>query len=177
MTVRQVILGLGSNLAPLTNLHRCLDALHARFGALQVSRVFESEPVGVSKSQGNFHNLVVAFDSDASPAELKAWSKQQERAQGRLPKSAGASQHPIDIDLLAAGELCGEFDSESGDIALPSADITASAFVLRPLAELLPNARHPASGTPYAELWQRAQVHSDVASQRLWPAAFSWRSD
>jgi 2-amino-4-hydroxy-6-hydroxymethyldihydropteridine diphosphokinase len=173
MTVRQVILGLGSNQDALANFRRCLDALHARFGALLVSRVFESEPVGMPKSQGNFHNLVVAFESDASPVELKAWSKRQEKAQGRLPKSAGASQHPIDIDLLTVGELCGVID----DIALPRAEITANAFVLQPLAELLPEQRHPASGASYAELWQNAQTNHAFTGQRLWPVDFSWHDE
>lgn len=172
------IMSLGSNLDALKHFRGCLDALHERFGALQVSRVFESEPVGVapgSETQGNFHNMVVAFNSDASVAALKAWSKRQEKSQGRLPKSASASRHPIDIDLLAVGALCGEFESESGVMVLPSAEITVNAFVLRPLAELLPDARHPQTGDTYAELWQRAQTHHDVADQRLWPVAFSWR--
>ncbi|MDN6296685.1 MAG: 2-amino-4-hydroxy-6-hydroxymethyldihydropteridine diphosphokinase [Halomonas sp.] len=172
-----IILGLGSNLDALENFHRCLDALHERFGELQVSRVFESEPVGVvpdSEAQENFHNMVVAFNSNASAAALNAWSKRQEKSQGRLPKSAGASRHPIDIDLLAVGELCGEFASESGVMTLPSAEITVNAFVLRPLAELLPDARHPQTGDTYAELWQRAHTGHNMADQRLWPVAFSW---
>lgn len=176
--MRLIILGLGSNLDALKHFRECLDALHERFGTLQVSRVFESEPVGVapdSEAQGNFHNMIVTFNSDASAAALKTWSKRQEKCQGRLPKNAGASRHPVDIDLLAVGELCGEFESESGVMALPSAEITDNAFVLRPLAELLPDARHPQTGDTYAELWQRAQTHHDVAGQRLWPVAFSWR--
>lgn len=178
MTVRQVIVGLGSNRNAFANFRRCLDALHERFGALQTSRAFESEPVGDTlryANQGNFHNMVVAFQSDASTAALKTWSKRQETSQGRLPKGAGSNGHPIDIDLLVVGGLCGEFTSEFGSIILPSSEIVANAFVLKPLAELLPDARHPRIGETYAELWQRTRTHRDVAGQRLWPAAFSWR--
>ncbi|GAB2712334.1 2-amino-4-hydroxy-6-hydroxymethyldihydropteridine diphosphokinase [Halomonas garicola] len=182
---RQILLSLGSNENALANLRRCLGALEARFGEIQASTVYQSADVtapdagpapashGVISHSPVFHNMVVAFTSDASPAEIKAWGKAQERAQGRLPQSAGASTHPIDIDLLAVGELRGEFESEDGAIDLPHGDILRHAFVLRPLAELLPDARHPREGTVYAELWQRARASERFARQPLRPVAFN----
>ncbi|MDN6179493.1 MAG: 2-amino-4-hydroxy-6-hydroxymethyldihydropteridine diphosphokinase [Halomonas subglaciescola] len=169
---RLVLLGFGSNENALANLRRCLDALEARFGSIQASTAYQSADVTAANSGSAtdaplFHNMVVAFASAAAPAKLKAWCKAQERAQGRLPKSAGATTHPIDIDLLTVGELCGEFAGHDGrPISLPHGDILAHAFVLRPLAELLPGARHPQTGATYAELWQSAR---STASQRLTP--------
>lgn len=181
---RQILLGLGSNRDAIANIQRCLAALEARFGAIQVSPVYQSEDIqstdiqridiestGANRpdagSASIFHNMAVALFSNAAPAEIKAWCKVQERAQGRLPKSAGATTHPIDIDLLAVGELCGEFTGPGGQaFALPHPDITAYAFVLRPLAELVPQARHPRTGETYAELWASARA---TASPRLTP--------
>lgn len=181
---RQILLGLGSNRDALANIQRCLAALEARFGAIQVSPVYQSEDIqsndiqsidiestGANRpdagSASVFHNMAVALFSNAAPAEIKAWCKAQERAQGRLPKSAGATTHPIDIDLLAVGELCGEFTGPGGRaFALPHPDITAYAFVLRPLAELVPRARHSRTGETYAELWASARA---TASPRLTP--------
>lgn len=186
---RQILLGLGSNRDALANIQRCLAALEARFGAIQVSPVYQSEDIQSTDIQSTdiqsidiestganrpdagtasvFHNMAVALFSDAAPTEIKAWCKAQERAQGRLPKSAGATTHPIDIDLLAVGELCGEFTGPGGRaFALPHPDITAYAFVLRPLAELAPQARHPRTGETYAELWASARA---TASPRLTP--------
>ncbi|WP_017430981.1 2-amino-4-hydroxy-6-hydroxymethyldihydropteridine diphosphokinase [Vreelandella jeotgali] len=174
---RQILLGLGSNRDALANIRRCLAALEARFGAIQVSPVYQSEDIqsidiestGANRpdagSASVFHNMAVALFSDAAPTEIKAWCMAQERAQGRLPKSAGATTHPIDIDLLAVGELCGEFTGPGGRaFALPHPDITAYAFVLRPLAELVPRAHHPRIGETYAELWASARA---TASPRL----------
>ncbi|GAA3910377.1 2-amino-4-hydroxy-6-hydroxymethyldihydropteridine diphosphokinase [Halomonas cibimaris] len=171
---RRVLLGLGSNENALANLRRCLDALETRFGNVRASTVYQSADINSVEASSLpafhspiFHNMAVAFESDAEPAEIKRWSKAQERAQGRLPQSAGAATHPIDIDLLAVGELCGEFAGPGGRaIPLPHPEITAYAFVLRPLAELVPHARHPRSGETYAELWASARA---TASPRLTP--------
>ncbi|WP_346796096.1 2-amino-4-hydroxy-6-hydroxymethyldihydropteridine diphosphokinase [Halomonas sp. Bachu 37] len=161
----QVTVSLGSNIAPEQHIRLCLDALHAEFGELAISRVFESEPVGFHDSR-NFYNLVVAFDSDRSPGELQAWGKRLEIAHGRRADTPKYSPRALDIDLLTVGELCGEYDG----VTLPRADITHNAFVLQPLAELLPAARHPRSGIAYRQLWQAF----DVGSQRLWPVDFYW---
>lgn len=183
--MRQVIVGLGSSQDAIVNFRCCLNALEARFGEVHASPMYQSADVrrpdtgslpalrSSFSNSSTFHNMVVAFSSDASPAAIKAWCKAQERAQGRLPQSAGAGTHPVDIDLLAVGELCGEFESEDGAIDLPHGDILRHAFVLRPLAELLPGARHPQEGTTYAELWQRARASERFARQPLRPVAFN----
>lgn len=162
----QVVVGIGSNLQRERHVLAGLDALHADYGALRISRVFESEPVGLEGGR-RFYNLVVAFGSHATVGELQAWCKRQERANGRRRDSVGASPQSLDIDLLSVGELSGRFDG----VALPRDDILHHAFVLRPLAELLPDIRHPANGKCYAELW----ASFDAAAQRLWPVDFSWR--
>lgn len=173
---RRIILGLGSNQNATANLRRCLAALETRFGAVRASVAYQSDDVTDTAGAGAlpaFVNLVVTFKSEATPAELQAWCKAQERAQGRLSQSAGARTHPVDIDLLAVGELCVEFIDHSGrPIPLPHGDILRYAFVLRPLAELVPDARHPHTGVTYAELWASARA---TASPRLtpicWPSA------
>ncbi len=161
-----VTLSLGSNIDPDTHIRLCLDALEATFGRLQISRIFESEPVGFKDSR-NFYNLVVAFDSDWSVGELQAWSKQLEIDHGRTPNMAKYSPRALDIDLLTVGSVCDTIDG----VALPRAEITRNAFVLQPLAELLPNERHPACQTSYATLWKRFTL----GDQRLWAIDFHWR--
>ncbi len=161
-----VTVSLGSNIHPTRHIGCCLDALADAFGSLQISRVFESEPVGFTDSR-NFYNLVVAFHSDKRPGELQAWSKQLEIAHGRLPDTAKFSPRALDIDLLTVGSLCGTID----EVTLPRSEITHNAFVLQPLAELLPAERHPHCGTSYAALWSAFEL----GSQRLWAVDFSWR--
>ncbi|MGP8289602.1 2-amino-4-hydroxy-6-hydroxymethyldihydropteridine diphosphokinase [Vreelandella zhanjiangensis] len=160
-----VTVSLGSNVNPVRHIRSCLDALFDTFGPLQVSRVFESEPVGFSDNH-NFYNLVVAFESDWSPRQLKAWAKSVEILHGRKPGMTKYSAKVLDIDLLTVGSLCGVVNG----ISLPRDEITYNAFVLQPLAELLPSERHPVCHTPYATLWH----NFSLGSQRLWPIDFTW---
>ena len=69
----------------------------------------------------------------------------------------------MDIDILLFGDESGV----SCGIELPRPEITENAYVLQPLAELLPEALHPATGVSYGELWQGY----DKAKQKLWPVA------
>ncbi|SHE54955.1 2-amino-4-hydroxy-6-hydroxymethyldihydropteridinediphosphokinase [Modicisalibacter ilicicola DSM 19980] len=158
----QVVVGIGSHVECERHVRACLDALAAEFGELRISRVFESEPVGAPGNK-NVYNLVVAFDSRASVGELKAWCKRTERANGRIDRGPVT----LDIDLLGVGDRRGTFEG----VSLPHDDILRFAFVLRPLAELLPDARHPITGQRYAELW----AGFDPGQQRLWPVDFTWR--
>ncbi len=160
-----VTVSIGSNIERDRHVHACLDALAADFQALEVSRVFESEPVGFEDGR-NFYNLVAAFESDWTVGELQAWCKRLELANGRCKESPKFSPRTLDIDLLTVGALTGEHDG----VALPRDEICHHAFVLQPLAELLPKARHPESGETYAALWQRF----DPGSQRLWAVDFTW---
>ncbi|MCH4810973.1 2-amino-4-hydroxy-6-hydroxymethyldihydropteridine diphosphokinase [Vreelandella neptunia] len=161
-----VTVSLGSNIHPAQHIRCALDALADTFGPLKISRVFESEPVGFTDSR-NFYNLVVAFYSDSTPGELQAWSKQLEIEHGRLPDTAKFSPRALDIDLLTVGSISGTVDN----VTLPRSEITHNAFVLQPLAELLPEQRHPHCGTPYATLWSAFAL----GNQRLWAVDFSWR--
>lgn len=161
----RVTVSIGSNIERDRLVRACLDALAYTFGELAISRVFESEPVGFQDGR-NFFNLVAAFESDWSVGELQAWCKKLEFANGRRKNSPKFSPRTLDIDLLTVGERTGEHDG----VALPRDEISYHAFVLKPLAELLPEARHPESGETYAALW--AAFEAD--DQRLWAVDFTW---
>ncbi|MBC9252471.1 2-amino-4-hydroxy-6-hydroxymethyldihydropteridine diphosphokinase [Pseudomonas alcaligenes] len=159
----RVLLGLGSNIE--RNAHLCagLDALAGFLHDLHCSPVFESAPVGIKS--GPFFNLVVSAHTDLPLTELDRRLKFIEADNGRYaPNRKGL---PLDIDVLLYGDLVGNFDG----LVLPRAEILKNAFVLWPLALLVPQAVHPASGRSFAELWRTAQI-----DQQLWPVAFQWRA-
>ncbi|MBE0489637.1 MAG: 2-amino-4-hydroxy-6-hydroxymethyldihydropteridine diphosphokinase [Halomonas sp.] len=160
-----VTVSIGSNIERDRHVCACLDALAETFGEIRISRVFESEPVGFEDGR-NFYNLVAAFDSDWPVGELQAWCKGLEFANGRRKDSPKFSPRTLDIDLLTVGDLTGEHDG----VLLPRDEIHHHAFVLQPLAELLPDARHPESGETYAALW----ADFDSGGQRLWAVDFTW---
>ena len=143
-----VSLSLGSNSDPQRVLRLALDALEQHFGEMQLSPVFESEPVGFLGP--NFLNLVVCFDTALPLRDLAARLKALEEAHGRLPDAPRYSGRTLDIDILCYGDLLGVHDG----ILLPRAEILHNAYVLWPLSLLLPEHRHPLNQQTFAQLWR-----------------------
>ena len=157
-------LSIGSNIDAVSNIRAALTALSAKFENMRCSTTFESQAVGFDGD--NFLNLVVLADTDAVLEEVSVFLKGLEDELGRDRKQARFSGRTMDIDILL-------FGSESGagsGIELPRPEITENAFVLQPLAELLPDEVHAATGKPYRELWQ----DYDKSKQRLWPVETDW---
>ena len=76
----------------------------------------------------------------------------------------------IDLDILTYSDEDGEHTGSDCGIVLPRPEITRNAFVLRPLAELLPEQIHRGTGVSFSQLW----AGFDKTSQRLWPVLFDW---
>ncbi|AOS96740.1 Bifunctional folate synthesis protein [Microbulbifer aggregans] len=160
----QVFLSLGSNIDRAKHIRAGLDALAKAFGDLNVSTVFESEAVGFEGE--NFYNLVVGMHTDLPVGQLASRLREIEDANGRVRGGAKFSARTLDIDILTYDDLAGEFDG----VKLPRGEIVKNAFVLQPLAELVPARRHPLTGETFAEMWE----HYDKDKQKLWPVHFSW---
>lgn len=158
-----VSLSLGSNSDSQRVLRLALDALEQHFGELQLSPVFESEPVGFVGP--NFLNLVVCFDTAVPLRDLAASLKALEEAHGRLPSAPRYSGRTLDIDILCYGDLLGVHEG----ILLPRAEILHNAYVLWPLSLLLPEHRHPLNQQTFAQLWR----DYDKGRQALWPTDFT----
>lgn len=143
-----IFLGLGSNVQPAHHLAVGLDALRALLGALRCSAVYEGAAVGFDGAR--FWNLVVQAETDLAVGELARTLRDIEYAHGRARNATRYSDRTLDIDLLLYGACAGEVDG----VVLPRDDVLAQAFVLRPLAELAPDARHPGTGRTFADHWQ-----------------------
>lgn len=162
MSLTPVLLGVGSNIGREVHLCAGLEALADLLREMRCSPVFESKAVGIKS--GPFFNLVVAGFTTLPLAELDRRLKFIEADNGRYaPDRVGL---PLDIDVLLYGDLVGNFDG----LILPRAEIMKNAFVLWPLALLVPETVHPAQQRSFAELWQAAKIE-----QQLWPVAFNWR--
>lgn len=160
-----VLLGLGSNIEREHYLVAGLDALQALFGELGLSSVYDSAAIGFDGQP--FLNMVVAANTSMPLASIAARLRHIENEHGRPANATRFSARQLDIDILTYGDLVGEF----GGVSLPRGEILENAFVLRPLAELAPSARHPANGRSYADLWQAY----NQASQALVRVDFAWR--
>lgn len=153
----RLFLGLGSNIEPRRYLPLGLTELETLLGPLRLSPVYEGAAIGFNGEP--FWNLVVEAETSLSVADLQRALRTIEYAHGRPQNASRCSPRSLDIDILVYGDLCGVVDG----VVLPRGEILENAFVLRPLAELAPEALHPVAGRSYRELWETY----DAASQPL----------
>ncbi|MEJ2516212.1 MAG: 2-amino-4-hydroxy-6-hydroxymethyldihydropteridine diphosphokinase [Gammaproteobacteria bacterium] len=145
--MHEVYIGAGSNVEPERHLRAGVTALAERYGVLRLSPVYRNSAVGFSGD--DFLNMVVAFDTDDTVAELADFLGEVEAASGRNRTDEKFAPRTLDLDIL----LYGDFVGDAGGMQLPRPEITSYAFVLKPLADLAPDMPHPGKGTSFAELW------------------------
>ena len=139
---------IGSNVEPESNVRRAVAALRARFGEVQLSPVYQTPAEGFVGP--DFYNLVAAFATDETPSAVAATLSTIEQQQGRVRHGDGLHGRTLDLDLLLYDDLV----LTGAGLTLPREDILRYAFVLKPLADITPEARHPVDGRCYRELWQ-----------------------
>ena len=161
----KVFVSIGSNIEREQYIAAALDSLSAEFGSLQLSSVYESEAVGFDGD--NFYNLVAAFETDKTVAELSRFLKKTEDDHGRCRQGPRFSGRTLDIDILTYDDLIGVHDG----VELPRDEITKNAFVLWPLAEIAAEVLHPSLQQSYGVLWQAYNRDS----QKIWVVDFHWQ--
>lgn len=146
-------LSLGSNVAPERHLRAAIDALRERFGGVIVSPVYRTDAVGFDGPA--FLNAAAIVDSDLEPQPLNDWLHALEDAHGRDRSGPRFSDRTLDIDIVLFDDrvLGGE-----DHLRLPRPELK-HAFVLRPLADIAPDAVVPGTGRTLAQLWATHPEH------------------
>lgn len=162
----RLFLGLGSNIEPARYLPLGLSELRALLGDLRVSPVYEGASIGFTGAP--FWNLVVEAQTSMTVGDLQKAIRDIEYAHGRAKDASRFSPRSLDIDILIVGDECGVVDG----VVLPRGEILDNAFVLRPLAELAPDAMHPGVHKSFGELW----AGYDADSQPLTPVSLGAES-
>ena len=125
-------LNLGSNVDPQLNLPKAVHLLREYGQIAAVSTVWESPAVGFDGP--NFLNACVLFDTHLQPFELKEQViRPIETKLGRVRTADKNAPRTMDIDLVL-------FDEQSLKI-----EYWGYAFVIFPLAELIPDFINPVS--------------------------------
>jgi len=104
---------------------------------IAVSSFYETEPVEFT-AQPWFLNCVVSLETANGPAQVLQSALAIEQGMGRTRTQAKGPRN-IDIDVLLYGDQVVE---EEG-LHIPHPALAVRRFVLEPLAEIAPDARHP----------------------------------
>lgn len=155
--------GMGSNLGDRAGnlLAGVRGMLASNLCVARLSSVYETEPAGVEDTQPAFLNMAAELRAPLPPpAELLRLLLDIERDAGRR-RERPLAPRTLDLDLLLyGGELSG-----TDALTLPHPRLHLRRFVLAPLAELIPEARHPILGASFAEL---LGATADRPYVRLW---------
>ncbi|MDR3073724.1 MAG: GTP cyclohydrolase MptA [Deltaproteobacteria bacterium] len=149
-SLHTVYLSLGSNLGDRqANIIRALQHLRPRAEIRSVSSYYETDPVGIL-DQPTFYNIACRIKTDLAPKDLLELLKRIEKRMGRQ-ETVRNGPRPIDIDILLYDALTLTTDL----LSIPHPRMHERAFVLVPLAEIAPNAAHPALGLSVESLLTR----------------------
>ena len=139
----------GRHGAPAATLRAAIEALGRR--QLEIEAVSDVRPTSAMGPAGrSFANAAILIATELDPPGLLAELKQLERSFGRR---AGRrwGQRVIDLDIL----LWSEGPYEGPGLVIPHPEMRERAFVLDPLAQLVPGWRDPISGLTVRQLRAR----------------------
>ncbi|MGE5591638.1 MAG: biotin--[acetyl-CoA-carboxylase] ligase, partial [Bacillota bacterium] len=161
-------LGLGSNLGDRASyLRRALGSLARDLRLLRISPVYETAPWG-NTQQGPFLNLVAEVETPLAPEELLAVCQRVEQELGRR-RLVHWGPRTMDVDVL----LFGDQILDRPDLTVPHPRMADRAFVLVPLADLVPGLVLPGDGRCVRDaLW--ALPESERRGVRPWAGDLGW---
>ena len=135
---KRVYLSLGSNVGDrAANLRTAINRVSSLGDVMAVSSFYETEPVEFA-AQPWFLNCAVELDTEKMPKQLLAGILDIEREMGRR-RVHKKGPRTLDIDIL----LFGNSIIQTKGLTIPHPAMHERRFVLEPLAEIAPEARHP----------------------------------
>jgi 2-amino-4-hydroxy-6-hydroxymethyldihydropteridine diphosphokinase len=150
-----IYLGIGSNLSseafgtPVLNCRAAIQRLaEAGLAASVQSPYYETAPVPKSDQPWYVNCVVGIAETKLTPTEAMTACLAVEEELGRVRTVRNAARI-ADIDLIAWHD---RIIDQPPDLIVPHPRMAVRAFVLRPLADIAPDWRHPASGVPIADL-------------------------
>jgi len=147
-------LSLGSNIERRKHLQFAIDGLHELLGDLSISPVYETRAVGFDGP--DFYNLVALADTPLALDALIEKIRNIETAAGRVRGDKRFASRNLDIDVLLYGEE--NLREQGRDI--PRREIEHAAYVLKPLADILPQGVHPITRIAFKKMWAEYQDDS-----------------
>jgi len=138
-----ILVAIGSNLnskkfgPPLMNCIKCIKILKKKFDVLNVSNLYETEPIPKS-NQVWYINGVVSISSILQPIGILKKLHSIEMTFGRVRKYKNEPR-TIDLDLLCYNNSI----LKSSELVIPHPKIHERRFVLQPICDIDPEWIHP----------------------------------
>jgi 2-amino-4-hydroxy-6-hydroxymethyldihydropteridine diphosphokinase len=153
-----VYVAAGSNVEPEKYLARALRELAAAYGPLTLSPAYRNQAVGFSGD--DFINFVVGFRTEDDVGSVRQQLQKIEAHCDRPPDAPKWAPRTMDLDILLFGDLV----SDEPGLKIPRPDLIKRPYMLRPIADIAPDVRHPISGKTMRELWEsfEGDAHSMV---------------
>jgi 2-amino-4-hydroxy-6-hydroxymethyldihydropteridine diphosphokinase len=131
----KAVIALGANLGdPKRQISEAIDQIRDQIKVKAVSKLIETEPVGVADKQPNYINAVLIGESELRPLDLMKVLSDIENKMGRFRSFPNAAR-TIDIDIIDYGRLF----MESPELTLPHPRAHLRRFVLAPWLEIEPD--------------------------------------
>jgi len=154
----RVALSIGSNLERERNVKEALAALGKTFGKLSRSPIYESAASGFDGPP--FYNLVVVFETPLDVRAVCGKIQAIENQQGREMGENRSGSRSLDLDLL----LYDATVLHDQGLNVPRREMFEHAYILKPLADLLPAEPHPVTGESFADIWLRLGSRQEALS-------------
>jgi 2-amino-4-hydroxy-6-hydroxymethyldihydropteridine diphosphokinase len=132
---------------------------------IAVSSLWRTAPVDCPPGASNFVNAVVGLIPrvQESPESLLVRLQAIEKQFGRRPKRVLNEPRPLDLDLIAFGNLT----RSSRTLILPHPRATSRRFVLQPLAEIAPGLVLPGQTKTVLQLLARLPLEKGIGKIQL----------
>lgn len=153
--MEQIALGIGSNIERETNIRLAVKNLRALFGEIIISNVYQTKAVGFTGP--DFYNMVAVINTDLKLEYLVTKLHEIESNAGRIRQGKSMQSRCLDIDVL----LFGQHNLRHKGHNIPREEIYQTAYVLKPLADVLPTTLDPIKGATFGDMWQSFERTSE----------------
>jgi len=149
-------LSLGSNQEPVQYLRAAVASLCVEFERMWLSPAYRFPAVGFDGP--DFVNAAAVIETGLDPWALSDWLRTLEDVHGRDRSGPRFGNRTLDIDIVLFDE---QIIEGQRTLRIPR-DELRHAFVLKPLADIAPDMRHPILQRSIAQLWAAHPQYQDV---------------
>ena len=162
-----VVVLLGSNIDKEINLPKAIFLLKNYCNIIAISSIYETLPVGCV-SQDNFFNAAVQFETELDVYGVKdEIISSIEKKLDRVRLNDKNAPRTIDIDIVLFNNEVLEYDNHH----IPSPDLLEYAHVIVPIAEIIPDLRHPETGQTFrsiADTFAKSASQASSSQSNIW---------